>query len=1097
MLEFIYLKKAQYKQCWEFKMAGPALVIPLIATYGPALVVAAGAGGAALLGLATGRALNTVRSNSQLTQTNLQTGNQEIISAQQLANISNPASAYADQVLTLASSSNMFVDASANYLKAETELQTAYPKISNQGPAAELAVTREIANKYNYVAADEASGRLGVLADQTLANGGSLLVDINGNNVSFTNDVINKSVPFENFGTVDLPLAVVSENAAINVILPEDAATPLIVNQEVAANNLQLVAQTVIIATEYNTGNENQYIAGSSTSSLSGDFTIPDEFINPDVVSPGIELVSVTNTNVSAVDIQIPTDLPADVVLNFPGDARKSTGYVEDAGSGTGAITLEDARNNNRAMDSASKEAGLQAAASSPTGGGTVDMPPPSTSAAPSNNAAAGNASYNSQAQKEYNISAGGVSRNISESAVKINPLHEYVNYTYKFSIYAVPRTTINKISNGEISPGNEEAIISSGELLISSGGAKTADRGGLFGVDFYIDNVALTSIVGQGARSRGTDVIEFGFDIIEPYNTTLLVRLVGQSYKITGKPDFAMMFFVMKIDFLGYTDSGQPKSIPKTSKFLPFQMINMEFEVGNRGTVYKIKAIPVNHAAQTILDNTIPFHMEISGGTIQEIFNGDAALVTSSSAANQRAENSPATDVKAGPKTYSKGVKQALDEGEKYLVTSKAQVFPNTYSFDFRDGIGDKKIVDPQVYRTQGFRMSDVKKPEELNPKNTKLDPSKNTVRVQAGSKITDLINNVLQISDYYTGQFSTEKRPNKPLMFHKIIPLIKFGELDPKTNLYQRAVTYVVKPYTMFGNDKENFGQKAPTSPVKRYQWIFTGQNRDIIDFKLNYKMSFFELRNAADKAMVAEGDGEEANPLDGAGDDNSILDTGVFPRRVRPVFGIADQSNTGGTDRSIKTLKLAELFKKQFDSSGDLISLDLKIVGDPDLIQQDNILYGAAGDSNQLQYASGSVNFGDHEVYFNIEFKNPISDYNDQTGLFNVTSQETNFFSGLFKIISVKSEFRGGRFTQTLQNFRVRRQSDAQTSDTARTTANSNLPKAETATTTGNTATTIEQAIENVRSAPDETAILIANNPQSTPDTPVELATGTFLG
>jgi hypothetical protein len=1079
-------------------MAGPALVIPLIATYGPTLGAAAGAGGAALLGLATGRALNAFRSNTQLPQANLQTGTQEITSAQQLLNISDPANAYADQVLTPASSSNMFVDASANYLKAETELQTTHPNISNQGPAAGLAVTKEIANKYDYVAADEASGRLGLLADQTLANGGSLLVDVNGNNVSFTNDVINRSVPFENYGTASLPLAVVSENAAINVILPEDAATPLIVNQEVATDNLQLVAQTAIIAKEYNAGNENQYIAGSSTSSLSGDFTIPDEFTNPDVVSQGVDLVSVTNTNVADVNIIIPTDLPADVILNFPGDARKATGYIEDSSTNTGSITLEEARNNNQAMNSASREAGLQAATSNPTGGGTVDMPPPSTSVAPSNNAGASNASYNSQAKKEYNISANGVSRNITQSAVKINPLHEYVNYTYKFSMYAVPRTTINKIANGEISPGNEEAIVTSGELLISSGGAKTADRSGLFGVDFYIDNVALTSIIGQGARSRGTDVIEFGFDILEPYNTTLLPRLVGQSYKLTGKPDFAMMFFVMKIDFLGYTDTGSPVTIPKTSKFLPFQMINMEFEVGNRGTVYKIKAIPVNHAAQTILDNTIPFHMEISGGTVQEIFNGDAAVVTSSSAANQRTENSPNSNIKAGPKTYSKGVKQALDEGEKYLVKTGAQVFPNTYSFDFRDGIGDKKIVDPQVYRTQGFRMSDSKKAEELNPKNTKLDPSKNTVRVQAGSKITDLINNVLQVSDYYTGQFSTEKRPNKPLMFHKIIPLIKFGELDPKTNLYERNVTYVVKPYTMFGNDKENFGQKAPTSPVKRYQWIFTGKNRDIIDFKLNYKMSFFELRNAADKAMVAEGDGEEANPLDGAGDDNSILDTGVFPRRVRPVYGIADQSNSAGTDRSIKTLKLAELFKKQFDSSGDLISLDLKIVGDPDLIQQDNILYGAAGDSNQLQYDNGSVNFRDHEVYFNMEFTNPISDYNDQTGLFNVTSQETNFFSGLFKIISVKSEFRGGKFTQTLQNYRVRRQTDAQTSDTARTTANSSLPKAEPANSQVNVAaTTIEQAIENVRAAPDETAALIANNPQSTPDTPVELAIGTPLG
>lgn len=1093
-------------------MAGPAIVIPLIATYGPSLSAAAGAGGAALLGLATGRALNLYR-NTTTAPTNLQTGNQEVTSTQQLLDISNPANAYADQVLTLGSSNGSFVDAAANYIKAENDFLIKQQGTVQQGPAASLEAAQAVAEKYDFVAADETTGRLGVLADATLANGGDLEISVQNQNLVVSNDLVKRTIPYKDYGESNLPLAV-EQNVAVDVELPEESNFALIVNQEIASTNLELVAQTAIVNNQIDQNNIEQYSPKTSISAVANsqntdtaELKIPEELNNSDIVLPSSPGVNQIISNRDDVNFVVPADLPAELVFEATNQSRTNNAYLED--STANIANLEQVRENNQAMDLAKKDANTQAATINPTGGNTVEMPPPPTNISgnqPTNNSAASNSSYNTQERKTQNISVNGVSRSIESTPTKINPLHSYVNYTYKFGLYSVPRNTINKIANGEISPGNEEAILANGSLLISSGGAGgQSSRSALFGIDFYIDNVQLSSVVGQGARTRGSDVIEFNFDIIEPYNTTLLPRLIAESYKQTGKPDFAMVFFVMKIDFLGYNDNGEPTSIPKTSKFLPFQMINMEFEVTAKGTVYKIKAIPVCHIAKTILDNTIPFHMEIAGGTINEIFNGDAAITTSNSASNPRTENTNTSGVSSGPKTYSKGVKQALDEGEKYLVTTKSQSFPNTYKFEFRDGVGDAKVVDPQVYRTQGFRMSDNKKPEELNPKNTKLDPTKNTVRIQAGSKITDLINNVLQVSDYYTGQFTNERRPNKPLMFHKIIPLVKFGELDPRTNLYQRDITYVIKPYTMHGSDKENFGQKAPSQTVKRYQWIYTGQNRDIINFKLAYQMAFFELRNGADKAMVAEGEGEEANPLDGAGgssDEYGVLDTGIFPRRVRPVFGIADQNNSAAKDRSIKTLKLEELFKKQFDSAGDLISLDLEIVGDPDLIQQDNILYGASGRSNQLIYDSGSINFTDHEAYFYIDFKNPITDYNDDTGLFNLSSEETNFFSGLYRIIEIKSNFRGGKFTQTLQNYRVRRQSDAQNSDSARTTATSSQPKAETATNTVSVAqpaatTTTEQAIANVRSAPDETAALIANNPQSTAGTPVELATGTALG
>jgi hypothetical protein len=102
----------------------------------------------------------------------------------------------------------------------------------------------------------------------------------------------------------------------------------------------------------------------------------------------------------------------------------------------------------------------------------------------------------------------------------------------------------------------------------------------------------------------------------------------------------------------------------------------------------------------------------------------------------------------------------------------------------------------------------------------------------------------------------------------------------------------------------------------------------------------------------------------------------------------------------------------------------------VGDPDLIQQDNIMYGVNTDKNKLIYDFGSLNYLHYEAYFMFQFAIPRKDYDDETGLFDISSGNTNYFDGFYKIVSVTSEFRGGKFTQKLDNFKVSKQSNVKT-------------------------------------------------------------------
>ena len=967
-------------------MPGPAvLLIPLIsAETGTALLGALGAGiGAFIAGNAIKNTLN------------------------------GPA---AGPSLNLQSSPEQFSTATSNYLKAEQERESLRAKGLGGIPLTDA--TKEIAQKYDYVEVDD-TGKLAVSSDQALADGGPLQLQESNGTVTLANENINLEVPYENFGTNDYPLAIASDTA-VNTVLSEDAGTPYIKNDGVVVGDPQFVAQQAILSEQAAGGiGEDLLSANDYPPGIGADII---DVQNTPVAIPQQQIQDQLGTVPTSADLVDPT-LEAELAREAArGGAR---GYVEDAGnvSDTGAVSKAGTLEQARALERADADALANAAPGTP-------LPPPPPPGFRQGGTDTVDPSVNPQSTPK--LSTGGVvSRNIDYPKESPNPLHAYVNYTYNLSWYAVPRKVMNQITSGLISPGGEDAIIAQSELILKSGGSASKDKGKYFGVDFFIDNLVLKSIVGQSARNRSTDVVDISFDVIEPYTTTLLPRLIATAYAQTGKPDWGANFYLIKIQFLGYDEEGKPTNIPKSTKYVPISLVNMEYEVNEKGAVYKIKAIPCHHMAQTLLDNVIPFHMEISGGTVDEIFSaksevtGASAQSTNSStnpdrATGETAGSTAATGAKQGPQTFKKGVADAINELEKYLVQQGKQNYANVYKFRFEDGIGSKKVVDPQNWRALGFRMSDPKNPNELVGKTIKLDKDATSFRVQSGTKITDLISSVLQVSQFMADQFATPTPKDKPLYSFKIIPEVKFGEYDEKTNMWQREVTFVIIPYTIFGQDVEGFGQKAPPGATKRFKYIFTGANKDVLNVKIDFKAAFYTLRQAATDAILQD-EGDDSRRVA----DN--LKMGIFPQRVKNVMGLADVSNTGPKMQNEKTLNVQQLFKKQFDSVADNLRLDLTIVGDPDLIQQDNIMYGAKGDKGKFQYDHGSLNYTSYEAYFYFQMVYPSSDYDDNKGLFNVKDQSSEHFNGLYKILQVTSEFRGGKFTQKLENYRVKNQSN----------------------------------------------------------------------
>jgi hypothetical protein len=618
----------------------------------------------------------------------------------------------------------------------------------------------------------------------------------------------------------------------------------------------------------------------------------------------------------------------------------------------------------------------------------------------------------------------------------KDNILHSYVNPTYRISLWAVRKETINQIYSGGI-VNNPKAIISGGECIIADSGINKSKRSTDFPVDMGIDNLELETIVGTGARTRGTDVIQIKFDIIEPYTAVLFARMRKLNARFNPNGGWNTMFFVMQIEWYAYDDSGHPAKIDRT-RYIPFKFINMKMKVTSSGAVYNCTALPVNGSALDMLDNTIPFHVELQGTTVKDVFNAATASFVNQTTGGTRDSNTTTTNGVTGGNagtstTINKGLAEALNNAQKELCRpeNNGQKLPNKFEFEFDSSLESAKIATPSKFKEQSLAMSTGKGATQQQAVaagkagSLTLDTNKDVFRAQSGTKITDLINSVLSVSDYMTNQWKPGGNDNStPLNMWKIIPTIKYGEIDPSTNYYQRTIKYTVIPYSLKGQDAPNFpgGVPSDNEVLRSYNYIFTGQNKDVISVDLDFKMSFFEVRNGAPtNAVKWANDAPNPDQPKASGPLQSKT-TGGFKPRYHFAHGIASRQNTGATAETYASIDVQNLMEKIFDNGVDLLHLNIEIVGDPDWISQDYMLYGPkAGNGPRL--ADNSINFA-KEQYFDFFFFSPSTDYNDSSGLFGADGDYADF-SGRYRVISVKSKFAGGKFTQTLKNVRLRNQ------------------------------------------------------------------------
>ncbi len=648
------------------------------------------------------------------------------------------------------------------------------------------------------------------------------------------------------------------------------------------------------------------------------------------------------------------------------------------------------------------------------------------------------------------------------------NPLHEYSTYTYGITLYILTKEDFLNLQRADAGQLDGWAPT---YALISSGGTHKQDRASMFTDDFYFDNLKMTTVIGMNSRTRGTNAIEIGFTVIEPYGLTLLDRIIDAATSEEIKCDnYQDQPYLLEINFFGSKELGDLDTpIPGLTKRIPIKIINLKIKTGVKGSEYAIQAIPYNHSALTETVNKTPVNFEVVAGTVEEFFKNEL----SSDFAQQMEDKKAAKERQETAKQYENSeyvdpsAVAAVRSSEKDKATIKATYQANSYpgainawfknnvdtnkikvadsvEFVFDKEIAQSRIVLPSKTDYTRTEMTSAKKLSSAIQGNDQavsgatpqsgLNKNKQTFNINAGTSIIDVINMVLRNSEYIRDQVVDPLVDNKVVFpegkvinFYKIIPQILLKDFDTSRNVYGKLIRYHVKKFTYFNTKHPNLPYAKPENAIKEYNYIYTGKNIDVIDFNIDFDTAFYTT------VVVDRKNAEKTNSAQGADDpkENDINKRpyggnrkSIARNKHVPISNDLSVAATGSN--TTETTLAASVVKSIYsESRGDMLNLKLKILGDPHFIKQDD-LYVNPGQTNypdnKVMVNDGTIAMDNSEIFCNVHFKTPV-DMDESTGL---TREDGNYveskFSGLYKILKVDNEFSRGQFVQYLECVRI---------------------------------------------------------------------------
>lgn len=541
--------------------------------------------------------------------------------------------------------------------------------------------------------------------------------------------------------------------------------------------------------------------------------------------------------------------------------------------------------------------------------------------------------------------------------------------------------------------------------------------------LDLFMDNVQIDSAWGHNERGKNTNATGISFFVKEVHSVDFIQRLATAAWS-QGHNNYLVAPFMLTIQWRGFRrDPNNPNKIiemttaeaKKLEKRIPIKFTDISVTVNLSGSEYNCVCAPY---PETALLNKYAFTIpdgNLNGNTVSELISDMEKLLNEQSVKRLELlkKNSQNTTVTVKP--------------TKYTILVK----------DLADGVDYSPILNSQI--DLGQRSAQASTPSVTNntsPSKQINQNQKNRFRVSGTDSVHRVLTDIMLNSEFCRAPFNTSVKnfwdENGEFTWFKIKTYTKILDNDDITGEFQYEHIYVIHPWKIH---IANTFQKLPNINLsslyrnikekiaRKYNYIYTGLNQDIIDFKIELNKLFTTNINPKkgysaevlslleNNFQLATSTGEMKTPMNQKG---QYLPGSLSFQEV------GEESMTTGPTGML-TQKAFDFYTYLVNPTADLLGIELEIIGDPYYIEEswnyiDNYsLVSQEGSNISDLRGSPIVSYKDGgDVYIDLQFRYPEDRFSQNKAMF---PDKKIFFSGIYKVWKINSSISGGKFIQRL--------------------------------------------------------------------------------
>tara|TARA_B100001123_G_scaffold441735_1_gene583606 strand:- start:2172 stop:4604 length:2433 start_codon:yes stop_codon:yes gene_type:complete len=546
---------------------------------------------------------------------------------------------------------------------------------------------------------------------------------------------------------------------------------------------------------------------------------------------------------------------------------------------------------------------------------------------------------------------------------------------------------------------------------------------------DLYFRNVTMNSVNGHNSKRRLTNITDINMEIMEPFGISLIDRIRAAAAN-NDYLDHLDAPYLLTVEFTGWDELGkvvQPQY--STKRVIPVKLTDMKIDISQGGSVYSVRAIPWSEFAYVNR-----FAYPRTAGTLSTKDKKLNTLVVElQNILNKQGEDNEKDGTISIPDEYQISIDNFFEpdtteiELDSYV---KREMHPT-------QGVIETETGDPLEFLK--FSKNDhvtaildqIMKGHPKQRHNDYENWKQKVTTVLASRSTNQAVYDAAKEQGWYYKKYQIRST---------VIPTNKF---DPKRATNAKIIKFVVEPLMIHAYSLAvpgvSTGDNFKSFVHKTYNYIFTGENVDVLDLNIHYKVAYFQSR-------LSEGGDSKRNR-----DQVQLIDVKTAGITESQDHGL-DQSlllkSEPGEGKSAdnlsndKTTELDNFLDYLANPEADMVTINLEILGDPAWLGQSQFIPanpemfapGVSEDKDISYWRAGLNAVWNNELKcYNPELADPIvlinfrmpTDLDDKTGIYELQSDQSATFSGLYRVYQIEHSFDNGMYKNILKLVRFNNQ------------------------------------------------------------------------